>query len=123
VQLPELDVQQLEEDGEVTTGSGYKYTNSDGLTMFEFHVDSVKNVKAVWLMTNLGGNLSVRKPPDKKPLIIFGHDECIFKQYTMTGKQWYGPNGETYVVPKDDGCGVMIGSLHSNHGSLVLVWR
>ena len=31
----------------------------------------------------------------------------------MTGKQWYGPNGETYVVPKDDGCGVMISAFQS----------
>jgi len=62
---------------------------------------------------NLGGNLSICFPIGQKLLVIFGHDECIIKQYTMTGKQWHGPNGETYVIPKDDSAGVMISAFQS----------
>ena len=58
----------------------------------------------------IADNLSIQFPRGAKPLIIFGHDECIFKQFTMSRKQWcwYGPNKETYIVPKDDGMGIMI---------------
>ncbi len=37
----------------------------------------------------------MRKPPEVKPIICFGHDECIFKQFILTSKSWKGPNGET----------------------------
>jgi hypothetical protein len=113
IQVPATEANELEKSGEVTEGSGYKYTTDDGLTMVEYHCDTVKNLKPEWITTSLGGNLSVRIPPEQKPLIIFGHDECIFKQFTMVNKQWYGPNRETYVVPKDDGQGVMISAFQS----------
>jgi len=29
----------------------------------------------------------------------------------MSGKQWYRPNKETYIVPKDDGMGIMISAF------------
>ena len=46
-------------------------------------------------------------------MIIFGHDECIFKQFHVTKKAWTGPNGETVLIPKDDGQGVMISGFQS----------
>jgi hypothetical protein len=36
--------------------------------------------------TKFGGNVSVQMPPTNIPLICFGQDECIFKQYLFTGK-------------------------------------
>ena len=63
--------------------------------------------------TEFGGRLSVRKEQELKPLFIFGHDECIFKQFTLTKKAWVGPNGETAVVLKDEGMGVMISAFQS----------
>jgi hypothetical protein len=42
-----------------------------------------------------------------KPIICFGHDGCIFKQFILTGKSWKEPNDETAVAPKDDGAGVI----------------
>ena len=113
VQIPEHVTKDLEAKGEVAKGSGYQYKLDDGLTMYEFHCDSLKTIKPEWITTNFGGNLSVRIPGNEKPLIVFGHDECIFKQFLMPGKQWYGPNQETYVVPKDDGMGVMISAFQS----------
>ena len=113
IQVPATEANELEKRGEVAEGSGYKYTTNNGIAMVEYHCDTVKSLKPEWITTSLGGNLSVRIPPDQKPLIIFGHDECIFKQFTMVNKQWYGPNRETYVVPKDDGQGVMISAFQS----------
>jgi hypothetical protein len=115
IQVPEHVANELQGKGEVTKGSGYKYTSDDGLAMVEYHTDAVTrtSIKPEWITTNLGGNLSIRKPPNMKPLILFGHDECIFKQFTMPGKQWYGPNRETYIVPKDDGMGIMISAFQS----------
>ena len=43
---------------------------------------SVANVN----LNNFGGNLSVRFPTGEKPLIIIGHDESIFKQYSLSKK-------------------------------------
>jgi hypothetical protein len=48
-----------------------------------------------------------------KPMIIFGQDECIFKQFLMTKKTWIGPNGEKNLVPKDEGLGRMISAFVS----------
>ena len=37
----------------------------------------------------------------------------IFQQYLLKGKQWVGPNGERYLLPKSDGYGVIISSFQS----------
>ena len=47
------------------------------------------------------------------PLVMFGHDECIFKQYLLTKKAWMLPSGETQLVPKEEGQGVMISAFQS----------
>ncbi len=51
--------------------------------------------------------------PEGRMLIIWGHDEAIVKQFTLTSKSWVGTNGETAIVPKDDGCGIMISAFQS----------
>ena len=94
----------MEDNGDVARGAGYKEGN-----IVEYHVDTVNPSKLK--ETLFGGELSIRFPTGAKPLIIMGHDECIFKQYTMPRKQWYGPNKETYCVPKDDGMGIMISAF------------
>ncbi len=48
-----------------------------------------------------------------KPLIIFGHDESIFKKYHMTKSAWVAPDGTTVIVPKDDGQGLMTSAFQS----------
>jgi hypothetical protein len=54
----------------------------------------------------------------KEPaLIMFEHDECIFKQFLTTTKSWQAPNGETVLIPKDDGQGVMISAFQSREFS------
>ncbi len=46
-------------------------------------------------------------------IIKIGHNEAIMKQYLLTKKQWRGPNGETALVPKDEGLGIMISAMMS----------
>ncbi len=65
-------------------------------------------------MGDFGGNISVCFPVDSKPLIAFGHDKCIYKQFLMSNKSWVRPNGESNIVPKDDGLGVMISTFQSH---------
>ena len=60
-----------------------------------------------------GGNLSVRIPRDTKPLICFGQDECIFKQFIFTAKSWTLPDGQKAIIPKDEGYGIMISAMTS----------
>jgi hypothetical protein len=82
--------------------------------MVEFHVDDLKlfqqemNEKNGW-----GGRLSVRFPNHLKPLIIIGHDDCIFKQYSLSKKYWVAPDGQWVLVPKDEGQGVMVSAIQS----------
>ena len=118
MQVTEPVAAQLETDEMVPKGSGYSYLNSSGDRMREYHVDSFEPEKSKALLqqlvtTDFGGNLSVRFDSSLKPLVIFGHDECIFKQFLMPSKQWYGPNRETFIRPKDDGLGIMISAFQS----------
>jgi hypothetical protein len=70
--------------------------------MVEYHVDNMvlEENEERWLaddsivnrsaanvnLNNFGGNLSIRFPMGEKPLIIIGHDESIFKQYSSSKK-------------------------------------
>jgi hypothetical protein len=38
----------------------------------------------------------------KNPLILFGQDKAIFKQYLLTSKAWVGQNQERPLLPKDE---------------------
>ena len=82
--------------------------------MVEYHVDSCSEFQEKMNReTTFGGNLSVRKQENERPLLMFGHDEAIFKQFLLTRKSWCGPNGETVLVPKDEGQGLMISAFQS----------
>ena len=106
--------QAIKEKGLVAKNSGYKYTDKNGIDMVEYHVDSSYLFQdQMNKETEFGGKLSVRLEQHEHPLIIFGHDECIFKQFHVTKKAWMGPNGETVLIPKDDGQGVMISGFQS----------
>ena len=91
----------------------HEYLDEDGTTKYKFHVDDYPSVSDVVVDNPFGGNLSIRKDPDTKPLIIFGQDECIFKQNITHNSTWVGPNGERPMVPKDDGQGLMVSAFCS----------
>ena len=113
IQLTLNESKELEEKKLIPRNSGYRYTNGDGVNMVEYHVDSLGLFQERMDRLEFGGNLSVRKKAGEKPLIIFGHDECIYKQYLLTKKAWTLPSGEKQLVPKDEGQGIMISALQS----------
>jgi len=80
--------------------------------MVEYHVDSCTELQErMNSETKFGENLSMRMNKEEKPLIMFGHNKAIFKQYLLTKKSWYGPDGISVLVPKGDGQGVMISAF------------
>jgi hypothetical protein len=107
-------LEELEETKQIKIGNGHHYVDSETLLqMVELHVDSDPSFHATMSETIFGGNLSVRMPPNTKPLICFGQDECIFKQFLFTAKAWTAPDGQKPVIPKDEGLGVMISAFVS----------
>ena len=101
----------LVSSGELEESIGYHYTDKNNKQMVEYHVDD--NILFQTRCDDLpyGGNLSVRKPPATKPLMIIGQDECIFKQYLFTAGYWMMPDGTKQLVPKDEGNGIMLSSF------------
>jgi hypothetical protein len=58
-----------------------------------------------------GGNLSVRFPQGKQPLIIVGQDEMITYQFLFSAKSWKCPQGEELILPKGEGEGIMVSAF------------
>jgi hypothetical protein len=100
IQLSETDVDLLIKEGcegediGLKKHQGYKYKKDD-VTMFKYHVDDHSDFpNPVQHHPEFGGDLSVRRNKSKKPLIMFGQDECgICKQYLFGNKQWFLPDG------------------------------
>jgi hypothetical protein len=115
IQIPLEEAERLQALGKLTNGSGYKCTDElTGERMVEYHVDTCKDfMERKNKESEFGGDLSVRRDQSQRPLIVFGQDECIVKQYLFSKKSWSGPKGETALVPKDDGLGVMISAFVS----------
>ncbi len=60
---------------EIEEGLGYRYQDPvSQLEMVEFHVDEHPWFQDQVLTTKYGGNLSIQKPADVKPLVCFGQD-------------------------------------------------
>jgi hypothetical protein len=96
MQLPLTERNDLEEQLEIEIGNGHHCTDpTSNVLMVELHVDSHPTFHAQMnATTQFGGNLlSVRMPQGTLPLICFGQDECIFKQFLFTGKAWSAPDG------------------------------
>jgi hypothetical protein len=53
---------------------------SKGIAMVRHHIDDAPKFQKDQSELQFGGSLSVCKPINEKPLIIFGQDECIYKQ-------------------------------------------
>lgn len=89
--------------------------------MREHHIDDVpddivEKYKHTFHHPQLGETgacLSCRRPADKKPIIVFGQDESIFKQFAFHSSVWYGTEGQQVLLPKDDGLGIMISAFQS----------
>ncbi len=115
IQLPVIELKALEVELEIKLDTGHEYLDPEtNLEMVELHVDAHPSFHEKMNATiKCGGNISVRMPPNNKPLICFGQDECIFKQYLFTGKAWTMPDGQKPIIPKDEGLGVMVSGIVS----------
>ncbi len=113
VQLPLAEVQAMETNGEIPIGEGYRYLPDSETHMVEYHVDFNATFQDRMSNTQFGGNLSVRKPANEKPLFSFGQDEYIFKQFSFSPKGWTAPDGTKPILPKDDVYGIMISAMAS----------
>ena len=85
----------------------------------EFHVDDHNFEDCA--VKDYGGNLSVRMPAGRKPVIILGQDESIFNQNSHRGSQWVGPSGEQTIMPKSTGMGIMLSAFQSRNVSSTLL--
>eukprot|EP00957_Ditylum_brightwellii_P037642 2846618-Ditylum_brightwellii.AAC.1 len=57
--------------------------------MVELHVDSCEEfVLDMSKSSKYGGNLSIRKDSNIKPIAVLGQDEVIFKKDSFSSKGW-----------------------------------
>ncbi len=102
-------------------GRGYRYRNAGGLEMVEMHVDEIPDYSLLTYINHeciFGGNLSIRRNPNERPVFSFGHDECIFHQFIFTNSAWKGTKGEQAPIPKDEGYGLMVSAFQSREFGL-----
>ncbi len=112
IQIPLDEALELEEAGRIPKHAGCHNNHPQlGEAMVEYHVDTSNLFQEQMNKeANYGGSQSVRYE-EGRMLIIWGHDEAIIMQFTLTAKGWVGPNGETSIVPKDDGAGIMLSAF------------
>ena len=124
VWLTPNEVDKMIKDGELETDhSGILFTTEDGQAMVEFHVDSHEDFHALGTKQHdFSGRLSHRFPEGANPVMIFGQDEAIFKQFSSMWKAWSGPGGLKAIWPKDDGIGVMVSAIVSREFGFGVEW-
>jgi hypothetical protein len=115
IQMELTDKLKLEEEEGIELAHGYHYVDPESqVRMVELHVDDHHAFQDKMNLTSrFGGKLSVQKQAEEKPIICFGQDEAIMKQYCFTTKAWTAPTGQKAIVPKDEGMGVMISAFVS----------
>jgi hypothetical protein len=115
VQLSEGEAEALEvlKKNPLKEGLGHSFTNDDGRPIREFHVDCHNGLHEFINPETMlfGGNMSVRFPQGKRPLIIVGQDEMITYQFLFSAKSWKGRHGEALILPKGEGEGIMVSAF------------
>jgi hypothetical protein len=95
----------------------YEYFDNDQKKCYEFHIDYIYSSSASsnnnLLMDTKEFSMSVRAPPQSRPIEIYGQDESVFSQYFCPSKSWFGPNQEVGLHPKSLGEGLMISAFVS----------
>jgi hypothetical protein len=86
IQLPLAEVQAMEKNCEVPIGKAYWYLPDSETHVVEYHVNSNATSQDRMSNTQFGGNLSIGKPANEKPLFSFGQYELIFKQFSFLPK-------------------------------------
>ena len=106
----------LDKGIDIHINSADHYTEASSIKMLEFHVDVSKELHDHIKEENqqYGGNLSVRKKLDKKPLICVGQDEALVHKNQLGHKTWILSNGHKHINPKSGGNAIM-GSVFNGH--------
>ena len=83
--------------------------------MREYHIDCFPEVFFEYVKEEnkpFGGNLSHKFPStDRRPVMIIGQDEAVFKQWSFSKKSWHDHRGRGLLLPKDDGHGIMLSAF------------
>ena len=100
----------------------YHEYSSNGKNFREYHIDCHDSLLR-YVDENkkqYGGNLSVRRDGNKRPIMMIGQDESTYHQYIFSNRYWKGPNGSNFIVPKSSGDIVMISGFQSREFGLGL---
>ena len=84
--------------------------------MREYHIDCFPEGFAKYVKEEnkpFGANLSHRFPPNRRPVIIVGQDEAVFKQWSFSKKSWHDHKGSGTLLPKDEGHSLMLSAFVS----------
>ena len=120
IQIKEHKVKEYRDKHGLLTPYVYNYKCPlTGTNMVEYHVESCKNFQEIMNKTTKWGGLSFRMPVGTKPMVLLGHNKCIYKQYQFTGKSWVADNGSCPIIPKDKGAGLMISNFQSREFGFV----
>ena len=119
IQMTLDESKELESKGLVPLNCGYNYVDDDGTSNVEYHIDTSPAFEDRLSKLRFGGNLSIRKPIDSKPVIYVGQDEAIFKQFLFVSKMWVGPSGQRPLLPKDEGVGTMVSAFVSREHGII----
>jgi hypothetical protein len=109
VQLTEEKANELEETlsrPPLQKNVSYNYITADDVQMREYHLDTHKAFGDFVSANNkqYGGDLSVKlRIAGERPVLLVGQDESTFHQYIFSKKQWRGPNGKAFLMPKSEG--------------------
>ena len=98
--------------GNLSENLGFKY-EKDGKFFYKYHVDDSESFCEKCATLPFGGNLSVRKPADKRAIMMICQDEAIVKQNLTSLLAWTLPDGLKALIPKDNGAGAMISGFTS----------
>ena len=100
IQIPVEELRMYQTLGKLPSNDNFGYCYTCQLTnvdMVELHVDCFGFLTEEQIRdrcsTQFGGNFSVRLEADQERLILFGHDECCFRQHAFSAKGWTMPDG------------------------------
>ena len=80
--------------------------------MREYHIETHPS------FLTMKPGLSVRKPMNSRPKIIYGQDETVAKSNIYSNRCWHNPSGASQLLPKSDGYALMISALISRFDGL-----